>query len=1038
MEAQAEQLRAFLDAVRRRAWLREGLAAGLWCLTLLGLTGLLVLLAGESAGESRAWRCGLLALLGLGLILVAVGHGLAPVLRLSGGARLARLVEARLPVPRLSVVTAAELAALGSAGLEARGLSVGLAEAHLGSVVERLAGHAPASLLPPGRLRAPAASALVLGLLCAAGYALSPERFARGVAGLLRGPSEEALAAAAGPDWVGDLEIAYRYPDYTGRPERRVPGADGSILALPGTEVSLRARTDRPVRAGLLRVNEQPLPLEVEAGRELAGRWLVMAAGEYRFELLAEDGPRWRSPRGLPIRLETDRPPEVRLLSPGRDQVVREDETVELVWDARDDFGLGEVRLAWRVVGRPAGEQKKVLVRPGPGARAERRTTRFALAEHALGPGEQVQLYVEAVDRDSVLGPKTGRSSALTLKVFSADEHHRALMAEVQALWERMLARLGDHLEPAAPPGREALGVQRRLLTGLVELREEADRLARALDREAASPGAPARPVAEALTLVRTGLEGLGRELAWLLEAAEARRSDAARATELKLLASHQTRRAERLARDVLYLEDLLDLDRLRQIEGLAAALRQAEQRLTELLEAYRRSPSDEVRRRIEAEIAGLKARMAELLARQAEVIKELRDEYLNPEALARMASEGDALGALDRIQALLQEGRVEEAMAELARLREQLGGLQEAVRQARQSYGEQRYSELAQAVERLQAELGQIAAAQEGLSGETDALRRLSLERLQAELGEGLKSRLAGLEAQARKLAELYRGIPESELAGYLQPVLERLREDAGLLGEALRQSELAQALELSASERLGAEQLAAWLEHEASLGGVGADGPPPGSRAARLQRHQRRATQAAELAAALHEALRRLMPSTDRLLKGDEAGRLRKLEHRQRELRGKLGALRSEMERLNQGAPLFGEDMLGGAEQGGRAMRQAADELGVLDPRAAHPHQQSALQQLERMRAAMEQAAQSCPQGGGGMPLPMGAAGRRSGRDQGSQGDFDRERVEIPGADEFRPPEAFREELLKGMKDPVPEDYQPQVRKYYEELIR
>ena len=36
---------------------------------------------------------------------------------------------------------------------------------------------------------------------------------------------------------TGDVEITYRYPAHTGRPERKVPGSDGSIQAPRGTEV---------------------------------------------------------------------------------------------------------------------------------------------------------------------------------------------------------------------------------------------------------------------------------------------------------------------------------------------------------------------------------------------------------------------------------------------------------------------------------------------------------------------------------------------------------------------------------------------------------------------------------------------------------------------------------------------------------------------------------------------------------------------------------------------------------------------------------
>jgi hypothetical protein len=59
--------------------------------------------------------------------------------------------------------------------------------------------------------------------------------------------------------------------------------------------------------------------------------------------------------------------------------------------------------------------------------------------------------------------------------------------------------------------------------------------------------------------------------------------------------------------------------------------------------------------------------------------------------------------------------------------------------------------------------------------------------------------------------------------------------------------------------------------------------------------------------------------------------------------------------------------------------------------------------------------------------------------GTDQGGPGrDINRNDVEIPGPEEYQPPEAFRKALLEGMKDAVPEDFEQLVKRYYEELVK
>ena len=58
-----------------------------------------------------------------------------------------------------------------------------------------------------------------------------------------------------------------------------------------------------------------------------------------------------------------------------------------------------------------------------------------------------------------------------------------------------------------------------------------------------------------------------------------------------------------------------------------------------------------------------------------------------------------------------------------------------------------------------------------------------------------------------------------------------------------------------------------------------------------------------------------------------------------------------------------------------------------------------------------------------------------------QAQEGAVGDEPIRIPGADEYRAPERFREDLLEAMKKKgavAPEGYDDQIKRYYEELIR
>ncbi len=1023
----------FLHGYRRRV-LRAELWAGLLTLASLALAFGLVAWAGCLVVEgSGVLRQVLWAALAVGVTALLVRYWIRPWLRLRpGGVLLAREVERRLGDERLELVSAVQLGAEDVRPDRLEGTSPELIQAHLKRVATLIAGLEPESLVQPHRLRRPAVGFLILMVMSGLVWVLWPGQYAAGLESLVRStPPKKSAMDATGHGWVGDIQLQYRPPAYTGRDDRRVEGADGAILALPGTQVTVQARADRTITSGSLRLGKDSLPLTVRDGRALSAQMVVMEAGSYRFDLVSAQGDRWRSSRGHPIHLQVDRPPEVRLTRPARDLVVRELDAVDLLLDARDDFGLDEVRLVWRIVGREEGLQRRVLKRlRGKDQRAFRQAFRWELLQLGLAAGEQVQFYVEAVDHDTVLGPKTGRSSTVTLKVFSADEHHQELMEQVQALWEKMLARLADHLEqePAAGAERDGgLEDHSRLLDGLKALAQQTGQLGAALRQDKLAWA----PLIDALGNVGRGLKQQADQLGWMLRSVSSNssRQDAPRPVDLRTLAAYRGRRIVRQERDVLYLEDLLDLERLEDLNRIAKDLERARRRLAELMERYRRAPDEETRREIEAQIARLKQQIARLLKRQREVLKSIRDEYLNPEAIRRMMSERDVMSTLDRIQALMMEGKVEQAMAELERLRQQLQGLQRAIDSARQGFGSERYRELAKAMARVQGELNQIAEQQKRLLDRTGQLREKVIERLakitsadMKAVFDRLRKRLSGLTARIESIGP--RGLDQ-----YSAMARDKALERARVLAKLLGVFDLASSLE-TAGELVGStERLVGFLD---SFERRKSD--------PRAEAWLESAKAAAKGAAEIFRELRRMLPAGERLLRGREADQVRKLQQGQQELGQRLAQLRSQMQKLNQKAPLFGRQMFGGLQRSGGSMRQAGSDLGRLDPRGAHPHQRAALGELQRLQEAMRKSCQKCGGGGGGgMPLPMGHGGRFGrGRDSGGPGDPSQEKVDIPDEDEYQAPEAFRKELLDGMKDPVPDDYQPQVRRYYEELVK
>src|SRR5205085_12203100 len=155
--------------------------------------------------------------------------------------------------------------------------------------------------------------------------------------------------------------------------------------------------------------------------------------------------------------------------------------SVPLQLSATDDYGLTQVALVWQ---RAGGKEERVVLQTPPSpARRLRGNYAWQLAPLALRPGDKVSYHLEAKDNDAVDGAQRGVSATQAIKVFSASEHTRESLIRAQALWERLVALLGDRLEepPPSAGGEEAQQWYARTA--------QKDRDARALSQELFAAG---------------------------------------------------------------------------------------------------------------------------------------------------------------------------------------------------------------------------------------------------------------------------------------------------------------------------------------------------------------------------------------------------------------------------------------------------------------------------------------------------------------------------------------------------------------------
>ncbi|MDR3636000.1 MAG: hypothetical protein P4L84_19515, partial [Isosphaeraceae bacterium] len=226
----------------------------------------------------------------------------------------------------------------------------------------------------------------------------------------------------------------------------------------------------------------------------------LLAPARYQIKLLDTDGyenadPLWRS-----IVATKDQSPTVTISAPGRDLQAKPGAVVPISVDARDDLGLGTVRLLYRLNDETAVHELAAFAHGGPPAL--RTTDHFAwtLSGPGLKAGALVQYWAIATDRNDVSRPGQAESRRFSIFLATPEEAVAKLDAEVSdfARMLEALARLQkENRAQTASGGPFDPLVKRETL-----IRTKTGQLARAMEKD----GLPVGTIVAALDDLAAGL----------------------------------------------------------------------------------------------------------------------------------------------------------------------------------------------------------------------------------------------------------------------------------------------------------------------------------------------------------------------------------------------------------------------------------------------------------------------------------------------------------------------------------------------------
>ncbi len=992
-----ERISSFLRQARSRALFETGIRKGGYALAvLIGAFLLLALWAGAS-GPATSWPY-----VALATVAACAGGGIAfgflrPSRELSRPVAVARLVGRRRPPLASDLLSAVQLQSSHAFGREAssemtRAFCATVADATQPIVVE--------DLIPLDRaVRAVFVAALSLLVLLAA-ILVFPAAVGRGMRTLFHTPTLFEGAQVARDPLVGDVRITYDFPAYTGLPRQVIEGSTGDLHALRGTHVQMEMQPLRSARQARLLLGDAgeagTLAAKLDHGK-LRAAFALSENGSYRVWLLPFLGRPVREERAHQIVVEADRPPEVDIVGPADRLELATPRPVEIAYHAHDDFGLTEISLVYRV---NDGPEQRALLKNAQGSREVRATTTFEPAAAMLTPGARVAYHIEAKDRDDVSGSKAGVSRTLYLVIQNPREDLEEHLVREREILEKLIATLADRIE-IETPGKtgEAQDVLARLHD--VHEGEEASlaQLGRLVEQQRRAGGLN-KVLVSALASVAGRLGKLVRDEEEGLASLRSKGSDGTvNAAAWARLHAAAVRHIAELENGVLALDDLVGRQRLDDLASMGKDLVAAHQRLQDLLERYKASGDEQLRRQIEREVRELRERVAELVHKIAEVQarNEVSPEWMNmPDARKAMAQ-------ATRLDSLLAKGDARSLGQALSELGESLASLRDLLDKNAGDFSNARFPQENRAMAELARKIGDLEGDERGLGDDSRSLAK----EVDGELGKRMEAQMADFLAKAKqKLDQIQRkmaGNVPRDLGSSAETATEAVRENVRQLRRLLP------AREWNESQR-EVERMAAGLGHLQQMTGrqifQGRSSSPS------LASFDGQVTDAAGLAHELAADLARVVPRGDEVMSGEQRSRTRNLGQRQ-----------------------------SGIEERTRGL---SHEVGGRDD--AVPEAGKAAAELEEIADEMRQAGQDLQQGAAheGAGRVEDAAARlaklrQSVGHQSSDGSRpSREPVRIPEAEASQAPREWRQELMEAMREKPPEKFRDEVRRYYEELVK
>ena len=284
---------------------------------------------------------------------------------------------------------------------------------------------------------------------------------------------------------VQDVLLTVEPPGYSGLPRREFAVGSQDLAALPGSRITARVRSNRPLSGGILRLQStgtndpaQEIAAVQEATHQVRFTWVARQPARLAIELRDILGTA-SEPLQLEQKVTPDERPQVALRQPTGDVLATPDSELPLEATASDDLGLTRMTLVRQLRGY---RERSAAQSVQTGERRHEINGKLNLAAFGLVPGQVIELTAEAGDTNPNL---LGVSMSEPARVHIIAREQYAQMLRDQITLEEFSGRYAA-LREAMDEARKALEeLEKAAKSGDAKAAEEARKKALEAHRNA-------------------------------------------------------------------------------------------------------------------------------------------------------------------------------------------------------------------------------------------------------------------------------------------------------------------------------------------------------------------------------------------------------------------------------------------------------------------------------------------------------------------------------------------------------------------------